>query len=672
MVPFEERDIRHAFGKRVTVTAALPYVNGVKHLGNLAGSILPADIFHRFLDLFGVDNIFICGTDDHGTAAEISALMEGMPVKEYTSKYYAIQKEIYRRWNFDFTHFGQTSHSTNHEITQDLFLSTYGNGFIGKGAITTPYCNICRRFLPDRYVLGTCPYCGYDGARGDQCEKCGKLLDPAELRSIRCSVCGKDDIEFREQEHLFLNLSMLQDKLEEWLGTKDWPAATKNFALGWISEGLKPRCITRDIEWGIKVPLPGYEHLVFYVWFDAPIGYIAITKQAFLERKIKGWKEYWTDSNIYHFVGKDNVPFHTIFWPAILIAARNDTTKDGHGNFLLPHRVQGYEYLNWEGQKFSTSKGIGLFSDEALRLYPSDYWRFYLSGILPETKDSNFDWKEFEERINNELIANYGNLFHRVTHFIENNYGGELPYAPPGEAEEKLQWHLARTVSDIESCIIKVNLREALKSTLSFSAELNKYFQEKKPWEASDEERRRTLYASANALRSLTIMLRPFIPQSAEKALRLLNAGGGWDGIRNFQMKEGHEVKAGILFGKVDRLKGIKESGDMISMVDGVISHKEFQKVELCTGTILSVNEHPNADKLYVIEVDLGSEKRQLVAGIRNLYKKEELAGRQVIVVRNLEMREIRGVKSEGMLLASEDGTLLAPDRPLKNGTRIM
>ncbi|MBI2173048.1 MAG: methionine--tRNA ligase [Candidatus Aenigmarchaeota archaeon] len=673
VVTFEE--IKSAFGKRVTVTAAIPYVNGVKHLGNLTGSMLPADIFHRFLDMFGVNNIFICGTDDHGTPTEISAAEAGMPVGEYTQKYHRLQKEIYRKWNFDFTHFGQSSHGTNHEITKELFLSIYNNGFIKKGVVVMPYCGNCRRFLPDRYVFGTCPNCGYEGARGDQCEKCGRLLDPAELRSIRCNVCKKGDITFSEQEHLFLNLSILQDRLKEWLQGKEWPAATKNFAMGWLDEGLKPRCITRSIEWGIKVPLEGYENLVFYVWFDAPIAYIAITKQAFIEGKLKNWKSYWTDSDIYHFVGKDNVPFHTIFWPGMLIAARNDTTKDGHGNFLLPHRVQGYEYLNWNGQKFSTSKGIGLFSDKALEMYPADYWRFYLSGILPETKDSNFDWDEFQERINSELIANYGNLFHRVTHFVENNYGGELPYAPPGEAEEKLKWHLSRTVTEIEGHIINVRLREALRSALSLSSELNKYFQDKKPWEASDEERRRTLYTAANVLRSLSLMLWPFIPSSAEKALKFLGLErSGWEGIRDFSLKEGHKIKAGILFEKIDvsRLKGIKEQDDMISMVDGVIPFKEFQKVQLCTGTILNVREHPNADKLYVVEVDLGSEKRQILAGLRNVYTKEELQGRQVIVVKNLETKEMRGLKSDGMLLSAEDGTLLMPEKRTKNGSKIM
>ncbi len=675
MVKFrDEFDIKSAFGKRVTIASAIPYVNGVKHLGNLAGSMLPADIFHRFLDLFGVDNIFICGTDDHGTPTEISAAAEGIPVREYVAKYYGIQKEIYRRWGFDCTYFGQSSHSPNHEITQDLFSSIYKNGFIEKGAVTMPFCNNCTRFLPDRYVFGTCPHCGYDGARGDQCEKCGRLLDPAELKDIKCSVCKKGDIVFSEQEHLFLNLSMLQDELGKWLETKEWPAATKNFALGWIKEGLKPRCITRNIEWGVKVPLKGYEHLVFYVWCDAPIAYIAITKQAFLERKLDRWKEYWTDSKIYHFVGKDNVPFHTIFWPATLMAARNDTARDGHGNFLLPHRVQGYEYLNWEGQKFSTSRGIGIFSDKAIDLYPADYWRFYLASILPETKDSNFDWNDFEGHINNELIANYGNLFHRVTHFIENNYKGRLPYAPPEEKEQQLQWHLSRTVTEIEQHLLKVELREALKKALSLSAEANRYFQEKKPWEAHEEDVRRTLYAAANVLRAITIMLSPYIPESSRKALGLLNTEGGWSGITEHRLKEGHEIKAGLLFGKIDTSasKGIKEAADIISLSDNMLPHKEFQKVDMRTGTILKAEDHPNADKLLVLQVDLGTEKRQIVAGLRHVYKKEELDGRQVIIVKNLEPKEMRGVKSEGMLLAAEDGTILEPEKKTKNGARIM
>ncbi|MDI6721123.1 MAG: methionine--tRNA ligase [Candidatus Aenigmarchaeota archaeon] len=673
-------DIKNAFGKRVTITAALPYVNGVKHLGNLVGSFLPADVFHRFLDMFGVDNIFICGTDDHGTAIEIAAAEEGLSPKEYVAKYYKIQKDIYEKWNFSFTHFGQTSDSTNHEITQDLFLSAHKNGFVEKGRIIIPYCENCRRSLPDRYILGTCPECGYEHARGDQCEKCGKVLDPADLKNPVCNICKKSAITLKDQEHLFLSLTVLEERLRKWIETKDWPANTKNFSLGWIKEGLKPRCITRSIEWGIKVPLKGYEHLVFYVWFDAPIGYISITKQAFREGKIKRWKEYWTDSDIYHFIGKDNIPFHTIFWPGILMAAENKTSIDGHGNFLLPHWVQGYEYLNWGGQKFSTSKGIGLFSDEALKLFPADYWRFYLVSILPDTRDSNFEWEDFESRINNELIANYGNLFYRITHFIEKNYGGKLPFASAGETEKQLEWHLKRTLTEVENCLIKIDLRGALKCILSLSAELNKYFQEKKPWEAQEEDVKRALYTSANVLRSISIMLWPYLPETSEKALKLLGDENlSWDDTDKFTLKQGHEIKSGLLFRKVEIKeakrhtgKGIKESQDNINAVDGMIPLKEFQKVELKTGTISSAEDHPNADKLIVLQVDLGSEKRQLIAGLKNIYKKEDLIGRQVIVVANLEQKEMRGLKSEGMLLAAEDGTILMPEKRVRDGSRIL
>jgi methionyl-tRNA synthetase len=421
-----------------------------------------------------------------------------------------------------------------------------------------------------------------------------------------------------------------------------------------------------------------YEHLVFYCWFDAPIGYVSITKNAYEEGKISGWKAYWNDSKIYHFIGKDNIPFHTIIWPAILLSSRDSEERDT--NYQLPFYVKGYEYLNWEGQKFSTSKGIGLFSDKALELYPADYWRFYLASILPESKDSNFDWKDFESHINNELIANYGNLFHRITHFIEKNYGGKLPHAHLGEKEKDMQWKLSKAITEIESHLINVNLREALKCALALSSELNRYFQEKKPWEASEEEVRRTLYVSANVLRSITVMLSPYIPETAGKALKLLGAEElSWENIGSFMLKDGHEIKAEILFDKIDinKMKGyvkkdIKESADIINIDDGMLPHKEFQKVELVTGTILYAKDHPNADKLYILEVDLGDEKRQLVAALKQAYKKEELAGIQVVVVKNLEPREVRGVKSEGMLLAAEDGTLLLPDKHVRDGAKIL
>ncbi|MBI3190224.1 methionine--tRNA ligase [archaeon] len=683
--------------KRVTITSALPYVNGIKHLGNLAGSILPADIFHRFMDLFGVDNVYICGTDDHGTAVEIGALEEQLSPQEYSDKYYEMQKEIYKKWNFDFSFFGRSSSSSNHKITQDIFLSAYENGYITKENIVIPFCQTCKRFLPDRYITGTCPHCDYNRARGDQCEKCAKVLDSQDLKEPRCSICNGNSIEFRKEKHLFLNLPLLQQKLQEWIEKQEhWPDNTRNLALGWMKEGLRPRCITRNLQWGVKVALKEYEHLVHYCWFDAPIAYISITKDGYEKGAIQeNWKHYWKDSAIYHFIGKDNIPFHTIIWPAILLSARDSEQRDT--NYQLPYFVQGYEYLNWEGQKFSTSKGIGLFSDEVSDLFPIDYWRFYLSSVLPESKDSNFDWDDFQRRINNELIANYGNLFYRVTHFIKQNFNGCVPKGQLDEDGAELYKKLHETVAAVEDHVSDVKLRAALSDVFAFSADVNKYFQEKRPWEQKNAyDVGNTIYAAVNLLRSISLMLYPFMPSSAEEALKALgDENKEWDHIEDERLKTSDKIEAKLLFKKIEDndiekakkyvsryvkssdKSGIKTSGkiieekEKIEMVNEMIPIEEFQKLDLVTGTVVDVKDHPNAAKLYIMEVDIGSETRQIVAGLREKYAKEQLKGKQIILVANLEPKELRGVKSHGMLLAAGDGTLLCPVEPVANGSKV-
>ncbi len=661
--------------KRIVVTSALPYVNGIKHLGNITGSILPADVFHRYLDLFNVENIYICGTDEHGTPSEVSAMKEGMDVRAYCDKYYKIQKEIYERWKFDFTHFGRTSSKENEEITQDLFLRMYKNGYIIEKEMTIPYCKNDKRYLPDRFIEGTCPYCGYEHAKGDQCEKCGHLLDPEELINPHCTICGSTDIEFRKKKHLFLDFSKLQDRLESWIKSNDhWPLNTRNFALGWIKTGLRPRCITRNLEWGVRVPLKGYEDLVFYVWFDAPIGYISITKEwCKSDEELEKW---WDSENslVYHFLGKDNIPFHTIFWPGMLMAA---------GKYNLPYYVAGYEYLNWNGGKFSTSQGRGLFSDEALELFPVDYWRYYLVSILPETKDSNFSWDDFRKKINGELIGNYGNLFYRIVHFIATRFDGVVPSSELGEEEKKYLEELKSKLERVEELVSAVKLRETLKFVMSLSSDLNQYFQEKKPWETyktNPEECKRTIYFSVNIIRMLTQLLEPVIPMSAENAMKILSVPRSkWKDFTEFTIKGGHKIgKIEHLFEpikeeEIERAKRFKAEKKKKG-VNMEIPFKEFAKIDLRVGRVDKVEDHPNADKLYLLTVDFGTEKRRLVAGLKEYYKPEELLGKNIIVVMNLEQKEIRGIKSEGMLLAADDGktvSLLTVDRDVDVGAKI-
>jgi len=556
----------------ITITSALPYVNGVKHLGNLVGSMLPADIYHRFLDMLEIPNIYICGTDEHGTQTELAASSEGLTTQEYSNKYSQLQKDIYERWDFDFTFFGRTSSKTNHEMTRHLFLAMDKNGFVTEGVMTLPYCKHCKKFLPDRFIVGTCPKCGYTSARGDQCENCGKLLDPIELENPRCNICDHSEIIFKKEKHLFLNLSKLQDELKKWINkNKHWQPNVKNFAAGWIKEGLKPRCITRNLEWGIPVPKKGYEKLVFYVWFDAPIAYISMTKDAQPHGKVKNWEKWWLEKNrpkIYHFLGKDNIPFHTVFWPAMLLAARNKKS-----DIALPYYVVGYEYLNWEGQKFSTSRNIGLFSDEALRLFPTDYWRYYLASVLPEKKDSNFEWDDFQNRINNELIANYGNLFYRVTSFIENNFG-YIPRPNKAAAQEKeLLKKISASVDEVKRLVEEVRLKDALKEILLLSDEVNRYFQNKEPWftiknKTTRSDAATTVYYAVNALRTITTLLQPYIPKTAEHGLECLRADKKklkWNNIKDFIIKPGQGISSEILFKKIEdeeiaRMRKIKET----------------------------------------------------------------------------------------------------------------
>jgi len=502
--------------------------------------------------LFGIENIYICGTDEHGAQTEIAAMQEGMTPQAYSDKYSQIQRDIYQKWAFDFTHFGRTSSAAHKKLTQQMFLAINKNGFIKKGEMKLPYCRFDKKFLTDRYVEGTCPHCSHAGARGDQCEACGKILDPTDLINPKCMLCKKAEIEFRTEKHLFLDLSRLAPQLEAWINrNKHWPTNVRSIALSWINEGLKPRCITRNLTWGIPVPMKGYSNLVFYVWFDAPIGYVSMTSEC-----KNDWKKWWSgNTKIYHFLGKDNIPFHTIFWPGILMAGRGKAT-----DFSLPHYVAGYEFLNWEGKKFSTSRRVGLFSDEALALFPADYWRYYLSAILPEKKDANFEWKDFQNRINNELLANYGNVFYRITSFIDKYFGKVPRPSKPGKPELDLQHQLEKSLDKIEKSVMKVHLRDALKDVMAFSDELNRYFQAKEPWFAirnkvTKRDAATTLYYAINALAAVTSMLFPFIPNTSEAALKCLGLKReklSWKGLKNPLIKPGTKVRSLVLFQRVD------------------------------------------------------------------------------------------------------------------------
>jgi len=541
--------------EKYIVTSALPYINGVKHLGNLIGSLLPADIYARFRRMQGHDVLAICGTDEHGTPAEIAAIEEGMPIEQYAEKYYAKQKKIYEDFGLSFDHFGRTSSRENHQMTQHIFLRLYERGLINERTTKQLYSLDDERYLPDRFVIGTCPRCGYERARGDQCEECTRLLDPTELLDPRSAISGSSRLEMRESKHLFIDLPKMAPRLEEWLKDKDhWPRTTMSIARKWLNEGLRERCITRDLAWGIPVPLEGYEGKVFYVWFDAPIGYVGISMEW---AKVCGepdrWQEYWKDpqARLVQFMAKDNIPFHTITWPAVMMGA-----DDG---FVLADMIKGLQWLNYEGGKFSTSRNRGVFTDDALNLFPPDYWRYYLTKIAPEKGDTDFRWAGFQEAVNRDLADALGNLLHRTLALINKHFGGLVPDGP-AESEAALAARDAhRKITDyLDGCRFSL----ALRTMRDYWQFCNQFFDRKAPWQAVREDRDAAaaiLADTAHLIRAAAVVAAPFLPFTAETIYRNLGLSANvheddWDNAVNWGALAGRKVaeKPEILFRKIE------------------------------------------------------------------------------------------------------------------------
>jgi len=546
------------------ITAALPYVNNVPHLGHIVGSHLPADIFARYSRLKGHETLFIGGTDEHGTPSVLAAEKMGVTPQQLCDYFHRIHKGIYEWFNFSYDNFSRTTRPIHHQTTQDFFKKVYEKGWIIEKEMLLPFCEECERFLPDRYIEGVCPFCGYKSARGDQCEKCGRMLDPVELKDARCAICDSKKIEFKKTKHLFLDLRGLSDNIEDWVReNKHWREQVRQLALGWIKEGLKPRSITRDLDWGVQVPLEGYASKVFYVWFDAPIGYISSTKEKIGEK----WKKYWEnpESKIYHFVGKDNIPFHTIFWPGALIA---------HGDLNLPYNVIGLQYLNYEGRKISKSKKWGVFCENfpEAGLEP-DYWRFYLSFLIPETADTDFKWEEFKDRVNQELIGNFSNFVHRTLSMIDKYFGGTIKEADLQElsAQDK---GLIETIQEshekITGLIEEAELRRALREIVALASEGNKYFDHQAPWKQVKEDKKKagkTLLLCLNLANSLSVLVSPYLPLTSERirgqiGVEKLASGNVWDSAKEFSIKPPHQIgKPEILFEKLteEKIEELKE-----------------------------------------------------------------------------------------------------------------
>jgi len=545
--------------KRILVLCALPYTNAIPHIGNIVGSHLPADIFARYCRLKGYDTIFIGGTDENGTPTEVASIELKVSPKQLTDVLYRIHKEIYDWFEISYDNFSRTSLPIHHKTTQEFFKKVHQNGFVSEGLLKLPFCEKDGLFLPDRYVYGTCPHCGYENARGDQCENCTELLDPDQLINPRCKICGSEPV-IKDVKHLFIEFGKLESKIEKWIkSNKHWREQVINLALGWIKEGLKKRCITRDLKWGVAVPLDGYEDKVFYVWFDAPIGYVSFTKE-WSEKTGKKWEEFWQDEKtlIYNFLGKDNIPFHTIFWPGMIIA---------NGEYNLPYNVIGLQYCNYEGGKISKSKKWGIFCEKLIeaKIEP-DIWRYYLTYLIPETKDTEFKWEEFKNRINNELVGNLGNFVHRTLSFIWNYLDGEIKKGNFGDEEEKLIEKIRKSKKRTQDLLEDVRLREALMEILSLSASGNKYFQENKPWELVKKDRERcntVLFVCAELCKSLAVLISPFLPRSSNEILRQLNVEKNlaWNDVGSIDLEDAHKInEPSVIFEKLtkDRIEKLK------------------------------------------------------------------------------------------------------------------
>jgi methionyl-tRNA synthetase len=664
--------------KKRLVTSALPYVNNIPHLGNLI-QVLSADVFARYCRLAGYDTLYICGTDEYGTATETRAREEGITPRELCTRYYKVHDDIYRWFNISFDKFGRTSTPKHTEITQHIFWKLYENGYIREHTIEQLYSEESQMFLADRYVRGTCPHCGYEDARGDQCESCGKLLDPADLINPRSVVDNSTPV-MRESKHLYIDLPAIRPKLEKWIKKASvegqWARNAVQMTQAWIRDGLKERGITRDLKWGIPVPLEGYQDKVFYVWFDAPIGYISITMNL-----TDDWESWWRDpknTELVQFVGKDNIPFHTVIFPSSLIGTGETWT--------MLHTMSSSEYLNYEGGQFSKSRGIGVFGNDAQDTgIPADVWRFYIFYNRPETSDFTFTWDDFQEKTNGELIGNLANLVNRTLTFLYKNFDGEVVAIDDSKMDEswKSFWGEVRGLEkEITDHLEFAQLRDAFRKVFQISSMGNRAFQAAEPWKTKDSDPEGTKLLLSHLvylLRDLSILVSPYIPDTAKRIASFIGADAAeWKHLSTFGALS-KVSKPDILFKQLaddfvadmrERFSGSqaerkeREGAGAAGAAAGAAGAGEetpdpagefARKVDLRAAKIVSVDRHPKADKLYVETVDDGkTAERTIVSGLVPYYDAEELSGRTIVLVSNLKPAKLRGVKSQGMLLAAE------------------
>lgn len=675
--------------KRHTVTAALPYANGPIHIGHLAGVYVPADIYSRYLRARGENVLFVCGSDEHGVPITIRARNEGSTPQQIVDKYHAMIRESFEKFGMTFDIYSRTSSKIHEETASEFFRKLYEKDILEEKTSEQYFDPAQRQFLADRYIIGTCPRCGYEEAYGDQCEKCGSTLSPADLINPRSALSGEKPV-LKETKHWYLPLQKYEEWLREWIleGHKEWKTNVYGQCKSWIDQGLQPRAVTRDLEWGVPVPVEGAEGKVLYVWFDAPIGYISATKE-WAQKNNKNWEPYWKsdDTKLVHFIGKDNIVFHCIIFPVMLKT---------NGSFILPENVPANEFLNLEGRKISTSRNWAVWLHEFLEEFPGkeDVLRYTLCANMPETKDNDFTWKDFQARNNNELVAILGNFVNRALTLTHKYFGGKIPkQAKLFDVDLDVIKKVQAAPKLIETAIENYKFREALSSMMELARIGNKYLADTEPWKLIklDEERVGTiLNISLQIVANLSILTEPFLPFTNGKFISMLNiAKLGWDHAGKLDLlPDSHQLnEATLLFEKIEdpsidaqinKLnayngeKGQEKTGEAMKPE---IIFDDFQKLDLRTGKILQAEKVPNSKKLLKLLVDVGYEKRTVVSGIAEHYDPEQVIGQQVTMVLNLAPRKIMGIESKGMILMAADANgklyFIQPDRDIEAGSTV-
>ncbi|MCX6094284.1 MAG: methionine--tRNA ligase [Candidatus Bipolaricaulota bacterium] len=649
---------------RVLVCSAWPYASGIPHLGNLVSSLLSGDVFTRYYRLRGKEVVYVSGTDAHGTKIEFEARKLGITPLELATRTHEKICDILEAFGIAFDNYTTTECETHKRFVHDIYLDIEKNGYIKTQLESRAYCKHCQRFLADRFISGTCPRCGFPSALGDQCDSCGSILEPEELVSPTCSFCGQSDIEFRETKHWYLDLPKLSRALKSYVTSRGFQGNVHLFTQQMIDDGLKPRAMTRDIDWGIPAPFEGAEGKVIYVWGEAALGYVSAVIEHF--RGGERWKDFWFGDDVFQIytIGKDNIPFHSLIFPGQLIAS-------GRG-YHLPDQIAATEYLNWiGGDSFSKTRGVGLYCDEALRVMDPEFWRFYLLYNRPEARDVNFSWEELEKAVNGILISNVANLINRVLSFVQTHQGGVIANVP---ADDEVVERLAKAVAAYEKAIDAGLLGTALRSACDLAVFGNEYFQRKRPWATKDGS---AVTSAAHLVKGLAILLLPYVPKFASSVLRVLRVDAPTWGDLDRPFGGASVTADRVLLERIDveSLRGqvTAKGATPPGTAPAAVSFEEFSKLDFRVGVIREAAAVAGASRLYKLTVDLGTEARTCVAGIRESYEATELVGKSVVVVTNLEKRTIRGIESEAMLLAAQGSplALIGPERPVEPGTPV-